>query len=178
MSCPDWCGSAEWASSCKPKGHQFDSQSEYLPGVQARSQVGGMWEETNQSFFPSFSPSLGVGEGGRKRGRETSMCGCLSNSSYWEPGPGTCPDWESNQQPFVLQAGIQSTESHQPGGKKKEILKNKEKNVCPKGMWPGVGHFCSLCLCQFSWKSSLHVVAFSFLSHKQHQQVSQLKGEL
>ena len=29
--------------------------------------------------------------------------------------PGLCPDWESNQQPFGLQAGAQSTEPHQPG---------------------------------------------------------------
>ena len=29
--------------------------------------------------------------------------------------PGMCPDWESNQQPFVSQAGAQSTEPHQPG---------------------------------------------------------------
>ena len=28
---------------------------------------------------------------------------------------GMCPDWESNQQPFGLQAGTQSTELHQPG---------------------------------------------------------------
>ena len=29
--------------------------------------------------------------------------------------PGTCPDWESNQQPFGSQAGAQSTEPPQPG---------------------------------------------------------------
>ena len=29
--------------------------------------------------------------------------------------PGMCPDWESNQRPFALQAGTQSTEPHQPG---------------------------------------------------------------
>ena len=28
------------------------------------------------------------------------------------------PDWESNPQPFGLQAGTQSTEPHQPGQKK------------------------------------------------------------
>ena len=28
--------------------------------------------------------------------------------------PGVCPDWESNQQPFGLQAGAQSTELQQP----------------------------------------------------------------
>ena len=29
--------------------------------------------------------------------------------------PGMCPDRESNQRPFDLQAGTQSTEPHQPG---------------------------------------------------------------
>ena len=29
--------------------------------------------------------------------------------------PGMCPDWESNQQPFGLQAGAHSTEPHQLG---------------------------------------------------------------
>ena len=29
--------------------------------------------------------------------------------------PGMCPDWESNQWPFGLQAGIQSTEPNEPG---------------------------------------------------------------
>ena len=29
--------------------------------------------------------------------------------------PGTCPDWESNWQPFGSQSGTQSTELHQPG---------------------------------------------------------------
>ena len=29
--------------------------------------------------------------------------------------PGMCPDWESNQRPFGLQADTQSIELHQPG---------------------------------------------------------------
>ena len=29
--------------------------------------------------------------------------------------PGICPDWEWNQRPLALQAGTQSTETHQPG---------------------------------------------------------------
>ena len=33
--------------------------------------------------------------------------------------PGTSSDWESNQQPFGLQASTQSTEPHQPGIKMK-----------------------------------------------------------
>ena len=27
------------------------------------------------------------GKGGRKKGRETSVCGCLSHAPYWGPGP-------------------------------------------------------------------------------------------
>ena len=47
------------------------------------------------------------------------MCGCLSCTPYWGPdldcNPGMFPDWESNQRPFGLQVGPQSTEPHQPG---------------------------------------------------------------
>ena len=35
---PDWCGSVP---ACKPKDRWFNSQSGYLPGLQARSPVGG-----------------------------------------------------------------------------------------------------------------------------------------
>ena len=41
-------------------------------------------------------------------------------ASWMHPGknlahnPGMCPDWESNQWPFGLQVGAQSTEPHQP----------------------------------------------------------------
>ena len=31
------------------------------------------------------------------------------------PNPGMCPDWESNQQPFRMQASAQSTKPHPPG---------------------------------------------------------------
>ena len=37
---------------------------------------------------------------GVKRGRETSMCGCLSRAPYQlglACNPGMCPDWESNR---------------------------------------------------------------------------------
>ena len=57
------------------------------------------------------------GKGGRKRGRETSVCGCLLCAPYWDLAcnPGMCPDQESNQRPFGSQACAQSTEPHQPG---------------------------------------------------------------
>ena len=58
-------------------------------------------------------------EGEREGEKEASMCGCLSCAPYWGPGlasnPGMCPDWESNQKPFGLQAPAQSIELHQPG---------------------------------------------------------------
>ena len=54
---------------------------------------------------------------GKERGKETSMCGCLSHAPYWDMAynPGMCPDWEYNLPPFGSQAGTQSTEPHQPG---------------------------------------------------------------
>ena len=57
------------------------------------------------------------GKGGRKRRRETSMCGCPSCDPYWDLAcnPGTCPDWELNRQAFASQSSAQSTEPHQPG---------------------------------------------------------------
>ena len=57
------------------------------------------------------------GKGGTKRGRETSMCVCLSCGPIGDLAcnPGICPDWESNQWPFGSQASAQSTEPHQPG---------------------------------------------------------------
>ena len=36
---PGWCGSVGWASSCKVKGHQFDSQSRHKAGFRVRSPV-------------------------------------------------------------------------------------------------------------------------------------------
>ena len=53
--CTGWCGSVEWAPPWKPKGHWFDSQSGHVPGLWARSPVGGMWEATTHCCF---SPSL------------------------------------------------------------------------------------------------------------------------
>ena len=38
---PGWCGSVDWASSCEPKGRWFHSQSGHMPGLWARSPVGG-----------------------------------------------------------------------------------------------------------------------------------------
>ena len=56
---PGWCGSVDWVPACEPKGHQFDSQSGHMPGLQARSPVGSTREATTHwCFFTSLSPSL------------------------------------------------------------------------------------------------------------------------
>ena len=58
-SSPGWCGSVDWMPSGKPKGRQFDSQSGHMPGLWARSTVGGVQEATTHRwFFASFSPFL------------------------------------------------------------------------------------------------------------------------
>ena len=58
---------------------------------------------------------------GREKERERNIDGWEKHplvASHMPPtrdmacNPGMCPDWESNQQPFSLQAGIQSTEPH------------------------------------------------------------------
>ena len=80
-------------------------------------------------FFPYFSAFSGFlsefiywflerGEG-RKEERERHIyvwlpLACLLPRNP-TCNPGMCPDWESNWRPFVLQAGTQSTELHQPG---------------------------------------------------------------
>ena len=38
--------------------------------------------------------------------------------------PGMCPERDSNQQPFSLQASTQSTEPHQPGQENQYSLKS------------------------------------------------------
>ena len=56
---PGWCGSVDWVLACEPKGHQFDSQLGHMPGLQARSPMGGAWEATmHWCFSPFLSPSF------------------------------------------------------------------------------------------------------------------------
>ena len=52
-----WRGSVDWVPACEPKGHWFYSQSGHMPGLQARSPVGGMGEATtHECFSPYFVP--------------------------------------------------------------------------------------------------------------------------
>ena len=85
------------------------------PSQPSRWQLALVWKSLhlcNGSFllFPLICLFL-ERKGGEKRGRETSMCGCLLCASHWRPccNPGMCPDWELNQWPFGSQASTQST---------------------------------------------------------------------
>ena len=51
---PSWCSSVDWAQACERKGCWFNSQSGHMPGLQARSPVGGMQEATTHWCFPLF----------------------------------------------------------------------------------------------------------------------------
>ena len=62
----------------------------------------------------------------RERGREGErekekhqcvVASCVPPTGDLAGNAGMCPDWELNQQTFSSQAGIQCTESHQPGPK-------------------------------------------------------------
>ena len=57
---------------------------------------------------------------GREGEREGEKHQCVAASRAPPTGdlarnPGMCPDWESNQRPFGVQVGTQSTEPRQPG---------------------------------------------------------------
>ena len=88
-----------------------------------------IWKSAAQhrNFFLRFYLfTFRDGKGARERGRDASMCGCVSRAPQLDTQPTIqapaltgnrtrCPDWESNQGPFGLQVSAQSTELHQPG---------------------------------------------------------------
>ena len=60
---------------------------------------------------------LGTGREG-EREREKHQClvaSCVPHTGDFTSNPRMCPDWESNWQPFGLQASTQSTEPYHPG---------------------------------------------------------------
>ena len=59
-------------------------------------------------------------ERGKRREKEGEkhqcvVASCASPTGDLARNPGMCPDWESNQRPFVSQVSAQSTEAHQSG---------------------------------------------------------------
>ena len=79
----------------------------------------GIWKQALRSFF--FFKIVFIfreRKGGRKRGWETSMCGCLLCATRGLAcNAGMCPDWESHKWPFGSQDVTQFSEPHQPGPK-------------------------------------------------------------
>ena len=75
-------------------------------------------------FFLRFYLFL-VGEGGRKRGRETSTCGSLSQAPYWGTWP-TIHAFALTGNRTGVQADTQSTEPHEGQGLS-EFFRNMSK---------------------------------------------------
>ena len=69
-------------------------------------------------FFWRFYLFLKIGEWRGERGEVKHQCVVASHvapTGDLAHDPGMCPDWESNQWHFRLQARTHSTELHQPG---------------------------------------------------------------
>ena len=76
---------------------RYAYQLAHLTDVEVNSEL--VYRGTKTNWFPfhlSIEYSLFIlfylfifreGKGRRKRGREMSMCGCLSHAPYWGPGP-------------------------------------------------------------------------------------------
>ena len=76
-------------------------------------------------------------ERGREGERKEEKYQCAVASGVPPTGnlahnPAMCPDWESNRQPFGLQADTQSTQSHQPGHVFLYISNEQHKNEIKK----------------------------------------------
>ena len=54
-------------------------------------------------------------EGERERDKHWLVASHVPSAGDLACNPGTCPDWESNQQSFGSQASTPCTEPHQPG---------------------------------------------------------------
>ena len=54
LSSPDPCGSFGSASSHKVKGHQFNSWSGHMAGLQVQSLVGHVWRQPTDVSLPHF----------------------------------------------------------------------------------------------------------------------------
>ena len=82
------------------------------------------------------------GEGRERRKHQCVVVSHATSTRDLVRNPGICPDWESDQPPFGLQADAQSTELHQPG----------------------LAHFFNRAVCLLmSFKSSLYILDSSLL---------------
>ena len=109
--CPDW----------ELNRQPFDSQADTQP-LSLTSQGYFFFK---QSFFFKilFIYFLKRGKGGRKRGRETSICCCLSHGPHWGPGlqPKHVP-WLGIKQATLWFAGLHSIHWTTPAKAKVKFL--------------------------------------------------------
>ena len=104
--------------------HIFPSDFKYLWSKPYTIQVTyGFCGQNGISVFKKYILFIFREGEGREKERERnidvqetyqSVASCMPPSGDLACNPGTCPDWESKQQPFSLQASAQSTEPHQP----------------------------------------------------------------
>ena len=83
------------------------------------------------SFFKDFLKFI-FRQKGREEEREGEKHQCVVASHMpltrdLAHNSGMCPDWELNQQPFGSQAGVQSTEAHEPGQEFSSFKDNEHK---------------------------------------------------
>ena len=57
-----------------------------MEAVKQQSDIIGFFFKVCQFFKKDFILFFREGKGKRKRGRETSICGCLSHIPHWGPG--------------------------------------------------------------------------------------------
>ena len=84
---PGWCGSVAWVPACKPRGRWIDPQSGHMPGLWARSPVGGV-RANHTLMFLSLSFSL-----------PSSLFKNKYIKSFFSPGWYGSVDWAMAWQP-------------------------------------------------------------------------------
>ena len=104
-------------------------------------------------------------KGGRKSRRETSTRGCLSSSPTGDlaRNRGMCLDWELKQWLFGSQAGVQSTEPHQPGQHSDLLVPAQSLLLGSRLMFPTF-YWISLLRCSLknNFKSAHHIFSNLF----------------
>ena len=93
----------------------LDSPTLSFTGKESKQLALNLCRETQDNFLKRFYLFTFIERG---REGEKHQCGCASHmpaTGDLACNPGVCPDWESNRQPFGLQARAESPELHQPG---------------------------------------------------------------
>ena len=114
-------------------------------------------------------------EKGRERNINVWLPLAHSPTGDLSQNPGMCPDWESNQRPFGLQADTQSTEPHQLGlivlwnfisliARQVEDLFKHLLAICMKCLFRSSAHLLNLDCLVLSCMSSLYILDINPLS--------------